>query len=48
MMKAKLKLAKFRFIGMWFFSSIHLKMFRPVKGSLAESIISEHQWFNIH
>ena len=42
MMKAKLILAKFSFIGMWFFfSSIHLKMFRPVKGSLADSIISE-------
>lgn len=56
MMKAKLKLAKFSFYrhAVFFFSSNlplnakHLKMFRPVKESLEESIISEYQWFNIH
>ena len=53
MMKAKLRLAKFNFIGMQFLlfthlNAKHLKMFRPVKESLEESIISEYQWFNIH
>lgn len=53
MMKAKLRLAKCNFIGMRFLLFIHLnakhlKMFRPAKESLEESIISEYQWFNIH